>query len=74
MINKTVEMLQKDYFIKQFNNDHLQNKCWYFETRIKIEYSHVNLLKEAMCFEEYEDVVENIRFVQLANGSNSKKY
>jgi DNA invertase Pin-like site-specific DNA recombinase len=57
-----------DYLVDEIYvyDDYLEIKCWYSETRMKIEYSYADLLKEVGCIEQYEDVVENIKFVQLA--------
>ncbi len=57
-----------DYLVDEIYvyDDYLEIKCWYSETRVKIEYSYADLLKEVGCIEQYEDVVENIKFVQLA--------
>lgn len=59
-----------DYLVDEIYvyDDYLEIKCWYSETRVKIEYSYADLLKEVGCIEQYEDVVENIKFVQLADG------
>ena len=59
-----------DYLVDEIYvyDDYLEIKCWYSETRMKIEYPYANLLKEVGCFDQYEDVVENIKFVQLADG------
>ena len=65
-----------DYLVDEIYvyDDYLEIKCWYSETRMKIEYSYANLLKEVGCFEQYEDVVENIKFVQLATSPNNSQY
>ena len=58
-----------DYLIDEIYvyDDRIEIKCWYSETRMKIEFSYADSLKEVGCIEEYEDVVEIKKFVQLAD-------
>lgn len=63
-----------DYLVDEIYvyDDRIEIKCWYSETRMEIEFSYANLLKEVYCFEQYDDIVNNIKFVQLANSSTNK--
>lgn len=71
--DKEVRDFILDYLVDKIYvyDDRIEIKCWYCETRMEIEFSHADLLKEVGFYEDYESIVEIRKFVQLANSSTN---